>query len=106
MDIDLVARRRIGESARPFGWQPYPLSGVARCAFEGAPLLGLRAGGRRLRYMRCSTAQRRGRAACQQPMIRAEVIEAQVAAYVSGVRLPPEYLGACLFILRRGPVII
>ena len=55
----------------------------------------------RYRHMRCSTTQRRGRQACSQRMVRAELLEAQVAAYVGGMRLPPEYLGEVVAELRR-----
>ena len=51
--------------------------------------------------MRCSTARRQGREACQQPMVRADLLEAQIAAYVSTMRLPPEYLGEVMAELRR-----
>ncbi|MHB8684797.1 MAG: recombinase family protein [Dehalococcoidia bacterium] len=84
----LNARRRDGASnPRPFGKMPYPLSRIATCATCHAPLLGSMSG-RRLRYMRCSTAARHGRAACRQPMVRAGLLEAQVAAYMSGIKLP------------------
>jgi site-specific DNA recombinase len=89
---------------RPFGREPYPLTGVAVCHACGAPMLGcaITVDRRwRYRYVRCSTAQRRGRDACRQPMVRAELLEDQVAAYVGGMRLPPEYLGEVVAELRR-----
>lgn len=100
----LTCRRRYTPPARPFGREPYPLSGVAACGACGAPLLGCASivlGKYRYRHMRCSTAQRQGREACPQPMVRAEVLEAQIAAYVGGMRLPPEYLGEVVAELRR-----
>jgi len=84
----LSARRREGSSnPRPFGKTPYPLSRVATCATCNAPLLGSMSG-RNLRYMRCSTAARRGRSACRQPMVQAELLERQIAAYLKGIQLP------------------
>ena len=64
----LVSRRRNIASSRPFGRQPYPLSGVATCGACSAPLLGAATvtGKYRYRHMRCSTAQRRGKDACSQ----------------------------------------
>ena len=97
----LTNRRLHSGPRRPFGREPYPLSGVAVCGVDGAPLLGLQASSGRTRYMRCSTAQRHGREACPQPMIRAELFEAQFAAYVGDMRLPPEYLGEVVAELRR-----
>lgn len=98
----VLARRRFNSApSKPFGREPYPLSGIAICGADGAPLLGVRASSGGQRYMRCSTAQRRGKDACLQPMVRAEIIEAQVAAYVSDMRLPPEYLGEVVAELRR-----
>ena len=97
-----LARRRFNSApSKPFGREPYPLSGIALCGADGAPLLGVRASSGGQRYMRCSTAQRRGKDACSQPMVRAEIIEAQVAAYVSDMRLPPEYLGEVVAELRQ-----
>src|SRR3990172_11261744 len=52
-------------------------------------------------YYRCSTAHRRGREACEQPMVREDVFETQIAAYIVGMRLPPEYLGEVMDELRR-----
>ena len=97
----LKGRQRSFTPHRPFGKEPYPLSGIAVCAYDASPLLGTKASKRAVRYMRCSTAQRRGRDACQQPMVRAEILEAQVGAYVSGMRLPVEYLGAVVQELRQ-----
>ncbi|MCH8995322.1 MAG: recombinase family protein [Chloroflexi bacterium] len=97
----LTRRRRSVGPQKPFGREPYPLSGIAVCGYDAAPMLGLRASSDRQRYVRCSTAQRQGRDACQQPMVRAEVLEGQVAAYVGGMRLPPEYLGEVVAELRR-----
>lgn len=51
--------------------------------------------------MRCSTAARRGRDACQQPMVPAEGLEAQMAAYVGGMQLPAAYVGEVVAELRR-----
>ncbi|GEM_PF-1424977 len=76
---------------RPYGRQPYPLSGVTICEYDGAPMLGLRSGPG-LRYMRCSTAQRQGAAACPQPMVAADVLERQVGAYVSTMQIPDDLL--------------
>jgi len=90
----LARRRRFEPPAKPFGRVPYPLSG-ARCAFCGEGLTGCSQkieGRYRYEYYRCSTAQRRGRHACGQPMIRTPVFETQIAAYIVGMRLPPEYL--------------
>ena len=84
---DTLTRKRLSYTPkRPFGRDPYPLSGVATCAYDGASLLGLRAGHNDFRYMRCSTASRQGRDACQQPMVQAELLEAQLAAYVEEMR--------------------
>ena len=54
-----------------------------------------------MRSMRCATTHKRGRAACEQPMVRAELLEAQIAAYVGGMRLPPEYVGQVVTELRQ-----
>jgi site-specific DNA recombinase len=100
----LTRRRRHTPPARPFGRDAYPLTGVAVCHACGAPMLGsaVTVDRRwRYRYLRCSTAQRRGRDACRQPMVRAERLEDQVAAYIGGMRLPPEYLGEVVAELRR-----
>ena len=97
----LRSRRKHTRTGKPFGRDPYPLSGIGICGADGAPLLGLRASSGRARYMRCSTAQRLGKHACEQRMVRADVLEAQLGAYVSGMRLPPEYLGAVVEELRR-----
>ena len=96
----LHSRRKHAVTPKPFGRDPYPLSGIGVCGADGAPLLGLRASSGRERYMRCSTAQRMGKHACEQRMVRADVLEAQVASYVGGMRLPPEYLGAVVAELR------
>ena len=97
----LRSRRRHSGVGKPFGRVPYPLSRIAVCGVDGARLVGARAGKNRRRYMRCSTAERHGKGACAQPMVRAEVLEAQMAAYVGGMRLPPEYLGAVVAELRQ-----
>lgn len=87
----LARRRRRVAPARPFGREPYPLSGTAICGSCGAPLLGCAStvlGKYRYRHMRCSTAQRRGREACEQPMVRAETLETQIGSYLTGMQLP------------------
>ncbi len=42
-----------------------------------------------------------GRQACEQPMVSAELVEAQIATYVGGMRLPPECLGEVVAELRQ-----
>jgi len=96
----LTSRQRSYTPKYPFGKSPYPLSGIALCSFDHVPLLGARASNKNLRYMRCSTANRQGRLACPQPMVKAEILEDQIGSYVSGMRLPPEYLGAVVSELR------
>jgi site-specific DNA recombinase len=96
----LTGRRGHWPPARPFGREPYPLSGVAICGYDAAPLVGVKSTNRGERYMRCSTAHRQGRHACRQPMVRAELLEDQVAAYVGGMRLSVEYLGEVVAELR------
>ena len=99
-----LATRRYAPPQKPFGREPYPLSTVAICSSYKAPMLGsatIVAGKYRYRHMRCSTAQRRGKEACRQPMVRAEVLEGQLAAYLGDMRLPPEYLGAVVEELRQ-----
>ena len=97
----LAGRRYAGVSVRPFGKEPYPLSGgVAICAACQSDMLGLKAGKAQHRYYRCSTAHRR-RGACAQRMTRADVLEEQVRCYVAGMRLPREYVGAVVEELRR-----
>jgi site-specific DNA recombinase len=101
---ETLARRRNRRPTRPHGRQPYPLTGVAVCGACGSSMLGspVTVQGRwRYRYMRCSIAQRQGRDACVQPMVRAERLEDQIAAYVGGMRLPAEYLGEVVAELRR-----
>ena len=98
----LARRRRAAPHARkPFGREPYPLSGILTCAYDGVPFVGQKAGKAGQRYLRCTTTARRGRDACQQPMVRADVVEQQVAEYVGQMRLPPEALGAVVEELRR-----
>ncbi|HLE03574.1 MAG TPA: recombinase family protein, partial [Anaerolineales bacterium] len=98
-----LAKRRFRRPDRPYGKEPYPLSVTGICGSCGAALSGcasVKEGRYRYRYYRCSTAHRRGRAACKQPMVQANVFEDQIAAYVGGMRLPPEYLGAIMEELR------
>ncbi len=97
----LEDRRRSVRSQRPFGKEPYPLSQIAVCASDGAGMVGTQANKKGRRYMRCSTAQRHGRDACPQRMVQADVLEAQIGAYVSGMKLPPQYLGEVISELRR-----
>ena len=73
---------------RPFGRKRYALTGLAFCSACGTPLVGTTGGKSRIRYMSCQTAQRLGKDACRQRMVRAEVLEEQVAAYISGMVLP------------------
>ena len=99
----LACRRRFDPPAKPFGRVPYPLSG-ARCAFCGEGLTGCSqkiAGRYRYEYYRCSTAQRRGRHACRQPMVRTPVLEDQLAAYLGGMTLPEELLADVVDELRQ-----
>ena len=71
----LARRRRAAPNARtPFGREPYPLSGILTCAYDGVPFVGQVAGKNSRRYLRCTTTARRGRYAYQQPMIQAEVV--------------------------------
>ncbi len=98
---EALVRRRRNVPSRPYGKEPYPLSGTAICGFDAAPLLGVKATSAGQPYMRCSTAQRRGKEACRQPMVRAHILEDQVASYIGGMRLPPEYLGEVVAELRR-----
>lgn len=95
-----LASRRYSKPVMSWGREPYPLTGVAACAGCGSPLMGCRANRARLRYMRCSTTARRGRAACSQPMILADMVEDQVGAYVEGMKLPLEYVQAVIQELR------
>ncbi len=97
----LQGRRRL-PAKRPYGGkEAYPLTGVAVCGYDWAPLLGFKGGSRNLPYMRCSTAQRRGKDACEQPMVRSDILEAQITAYVGGMRLPSDYLGEIVADLRQ-----
>lgn len=101
---EALATRRRAPPQRPYGREPYPLSTVAICSSCEAPMLGsatIVERKYRYRYVRCSTAQRRGREACPQPMVRAEVLEGQVAAYIGDMTIPPEYLGAVVEELRQ-----
>ena len=84
-----LTQRRRPYLLRPWGRQPYPLSGVAVCASCRAPLLGSKGGKHGVRYLRCSTTARQGREACRQPMVRAGLLEAQVGAYFDGFQVPP-----------------
>ena len=99
----VLAKRRYARPERPYGREAYPLSVTATCSRCGAGLSGcasVKQGRYRYRYYRCSTAHRRGRAACAQPMVQADIFEGQIAAYVGGMRLPPEYLGEIMEELR------
>ena len=98
---DVLSRRRFSPPSRPFGRQPYPLSGVAICSSCLSPFVGLTAGKVDKRYLRCATTHRRGRYACSQPMVAAELLEGQIASYVGGIRLPVEYIGEVVAELRR-----
>ena len=81
----LTARSRdTSANPRPFGRSPYPLSATAICGSCGAPLSG-GTGGKGTRYMRCSTSARNGKRACRQRMVAADLLEAQIGAYVSGM---------------------
>ena len=101
--IDRAVFRRVQEvmrshsrtrvAARPYGRAMYPLTGVAFCGGCGAPIHGSNStsrSGERYRYLRCGAVLMRGRvlAGCDEPRVRAEVIEAQVAAYIAGMALP------------------
>ncbi len=82
----LTARSRDSSTnPRPFGRSPYPLSATAICGACGAPLSGGTGGKHATRYMRCSTAARNGKLACRQRMVAADLLEAQIGAYVSGM---------------------
>lgn len=98
-------RNRYFPPKRPFGREPYPLSGVAVCGHCSTSMVGLTRSQQSDRYRyswyRCSTAHRRGKDACEQPMVRTHVVEDQVAAYIGGMKLPPEYLGEVVADLRR-----
>ncbi len=99
----MLQTRRFKRPERPYGKEPYPLSATGMCGFCGAGLSGcasVKEGRYRYRYYRCSTAHRRGREACAQPMVQADVFEDQIAAYVGGMRLPSEYLGEIIEELR------
>ena len=98
------SRNRYHAPAQPFGKQPYPLSGVATCGYCSTSLVGMTRSQKSDRYRyswyRCSTAHRRGKHACKQPMVRTHLLEDQIASYVGGMRLPPEYLGEVVAELR------
>ena len=101
---EALISRRHAPPQKPYGREPYPLSTVAICSSCEAPMLGaatIKANKYRYRHMRCSTAQRRGREACIQPMVRAEVLEGHLAAYLKDMRLPLEYLGAVVEELQQ-----
>ena len=101
---ETLLKRRFRRPDRPYGKEPYPLSATGTCGFCGAGLSGcasVKMGRHRYRYYRCSTAHRRGREACEQPMVREDVFETQIAAYIVGMRLPPEYLGEVMDELGR-----
>ncbi len=83
----LEKRSRLSPS-RPFGRKRYALTGLAFCAACSTPLVGTTGGTNRVRYMRCQRAQRLGKDACSQRMVKAEVLEEQVASYISGMVLP------------------
>ena len=89
-----LGSRRRGGSAKPWGRQPYPLSGIAHCSHCGSALVGSRGGTPLRRYMRCGRAQRLGRHACEQRMVPAEGLEAQVGAYLKAMVLPDQWPGA------------
>ncbi len=89
----LSAARRFAPRKRPYGRQPYPLSGVAHCR-AGHRLAGH--GSRRYRYMRCTAAAERGATACRQPMVRADLLEAQIGAYVATMQVPDAFIATTL----------
>ena len=96
-------RRRKGAlNPRPFGKTPYPLSNVAKCAACGAPMSGSAGGRAGTRYMRCSTSARGGRRACSQRMVPAELLERQLAAYVSTMELGDSVADDVVRHLRAG----
>ncbi len=94
-------RRRTEAPHRPFGKEPYPLSRVAVCGYDESPLVGTKASKAGRPYMRCSSAQRRGRRACQQRMVSAEILEAQVAAYIETIQFPPSFVSDVVAELRQ-----
>lgn len=101
----MLSSRRIHDGGpRPYGKEPYPLSGVLFCGSCGGRYLGTattKEGRWRYRYMRCTTAQRQGRDACGESMVVADVLEEQVRSYVAGMRLEAEDLGLVVAELRR-----
>ena len=90
-----LSRRTSLRPARPFGNERYPLTGIAVCGRCGAPMVGT-GGKKRQRYIRCQTTHRMGKAACSQPMVRAEILEEQVADYLSGMILPQDAMDGIL----------
>ena len=68
---EMMRARRYSPPSRPFGRDPCPLPGIARCGFDGTPMVGVKAGSGEP-YMVCSTSHRHGRDACEQPMVKAK----------------------------------
>src|SRR5581483_5651367 len=96
----LIRRRTVAVVTKPFGRAPYPLSGITYCGDCGLRLIGSGAQ-RKYRYMRCGSTDKLGKGACSQPMVRSELLEAQLASYLGGMRLPDEYIEEVLSDIRR-----
>ncbi len=96
---NVLASRSHLPPRKPYGREPYPLSGIATCGFCSTPLIGTKQSA--ARYMRCRTTHQGQKAACKQPMVKAEVFEQQVGCYVGGMRLPAEYVDAVIHELRH-----
>ena len=96
---NVLASRNSLPPRKPYGREPYPLSGIATCGFCTKPLIGTKQSA--ARYMRCRTTHQGQKAACKQPMVKAEILEEQVGQYVGGMRLPEEYVDAVIHELRR-----
>ena len=93
---EAAASRQRGSTRRSFGRRVYPLSNIARCQAGDHPMIGA---GRR--YMRCRMNQEHRKGACPQATVHADVFEAQIGAYVSGMVLPEEAVEAVLAAARE-----
>jgi len=87
----LALRRQVGRRTRDATRRSriYPLSGIVHC-FACQKRMRAISSNRGIRYYQCSS--RIQHLGCQQPMVRAEEIEAQVLAFLQGFPLTDEVL--------------
>jgi hypothetical protein len=90
-----------GKSAPRSAARVYVLGGLLDCARCGAPLNSQAGGGNTRRHVCSTRLQRKG--ACDQPSVKADALEAELAAQVAGMRLPAGWQEAVVgYLLAEG----